>query len=75
MWGELCCRVRGILQCTMATHQILLRGAAQCHLLHAAMNLVDVVSASPLRVCPSFRAGGCAEVDVAGLEPCLSAPG
>lgn len=55
----------------MATHQILLRGASQCHLLHAAMNLVDVVSASPLRVCPSFRAGGCAEVDEAGLEPRL----
>ncbi|XP_014384767.1 PREDICTED: probable methyltransferase TARBP1 isoform X2 [Myotis brandtii] len=38
--------LRGVLQCTMATHQILLRGAAQCHLLHAAMNLVDVEEVS-----------------------------
>lgn len=30
----------------MITHQILLRGAAQCYLLQTAMNLVDVVSAS-----------------------------
>lgn len=38
--------LRGVLQCTMATHQILLRGAAQCHLLHAAMNLVDMEEVS-----------------------------
>ena len=38
--------VRDVLQCTMITHQILLRGAAQCYLLQAAMNLVDVVSLS-----------------------------
>lgn len=30
----------------MATHQILLRGAAQCCLLQAAMHLVDAVSSS-----------------------------
>ena len=33
---------RDVLQCTMMTHQILLRGAAQCYLLQTAMNLVDV---------------------------------
>ncbi|CAK6442261.1 unnamed protein product [Pipistrellus nathusii] len=38
--------LRGVLQCTMATHQILLRGAAQCHLLHAAMNLVHAEEVS-----------------------------
>lgn len=38
--------VRDVLQCTMITHQILLRGAAQCYLLRAAINLVDVVSVS-----------------------------
>ncbi|EPY78045.1 hypothetical protein CB1_001133001 [Camelus ferus] len=32
-----------VLQCTMITHQILLRGAAQCYLLQTAMNLVDVL--------------------------------
>lgn len=36
--------VRDVLQRTMITHQILLRGAAQCYLLQTAMNLVDVVS-------------------------------
>ncbi|KAB0390660.1 hypothetical protein E2I00_011779, partial [Balaenoptera physalus] len=35
--------LRDVLQCTMITHQILLRGAAQCYLLQAAMNLVDVL--------------------------------
>lgn len=35
--------IRDVLQCTMITHQILLRGAAQCYLLQTAMNLVDVV--------------------------------
>lgn len=39
-------RRRDVLQCTMATHQILLRGAAQCCLLQAAMHLVDAVSSS-----------------------------
>uniref|UniRef100_A0A7M4FGM8 TAR (HIV-1) RNA binding protein 1 n=1 Tax=Crocodylus porosus TaxID=8502 RepID=A0A7M4FGM8_CROPO len=38
--------LRDVLQCTMITHQILLRGAAQCYLLQTAMNLVDVVSAA-----------------------------
>ena len=38
------CTLRDVLQCTMVTHQILLRGAAQCYLLQTAMNLVDVVS-------------------------------
>lgn len=37
---------RDVLQCTMATHQILLRGAAQGYLLQAAVSLLDVVSAS-----------------------------
>ncbi|TKC39262.1 hypothetical protein EI555_015098, partial [Monodon monoceros] len=35
--------LRDVLQCTMITHQILLRGAAQCYLLQTAMNLVDVL--------------------------------
>lgn len=35
---------RCVLQCTMITHQILLRGAAQCYLLQTAMHLTDVVS-------------------------------
>ncbi|XP_034864370.1 probable methyltransferase TARBP1 isoform X2 [Mirounga leonina] len=35
-----------VLQCTMITHQILLRGAAQCYLLQTAMNLVDVEKVS-----------------------------
>lgn len=34
---------RDVLQCTMITHQILLRGAAQCYLLQTAMHLTDVV--------------------------------
>ncbi|XP_059755481.1 probable methyltransferase TARBP1 isoform X1 [Balaenoptera ricei] len=38
--------LRDVLQCTMITHQILLRGAAQCYLLQAAMNLVDVEKVS-----------------------------
>jgi len=38
--------VRDVLQCTMITHQILLRGAAQCYLLQTAMNLVDVEKVS-----------------------------
>uniref|UniRef100_A0A8C0HS79 tRNA (guanosine(18)-2'-O)-methyltransferase TARBP1 n=1 Tax=Buteo japonicus TaxID=224669 RepID=A0A8C0HS79_9AVES len=36
--------LRDVLQCTMITHQILLRGAAQCYLLQTAMRLTDVVS-------------------------------
>ncbi|XP_054432732.1 probable methyltransferase TARBP1 [Pteronotus mesoamericanus] len=38
--------LRDVLQCTTITHQILLRGAAQCFLLRAAMNLVDVEKVS-----------------------------
>uniref|UniRef100_A0A8D0NPQ4 tRNA (guanosine(18)-2'-O)-methyltransferase TARBP1 n=1 Tax=Sus scrofa TaxID=9823 RepID=A0A8D0NPQ4_PIG len=38
--------LRDVLQCTMITHQILLRGAAQCYLLRAAINLVDVEKVS-----------------------------
>ncbi|NXW43634.1 TARB1 methyltransferase, partial [Nyctiprogne leucopyga] len=34
--------LRDVLQCTMVTHQILLRGAAQCYLLQTAMHLTDV---------------------------------
>uniref|UniRef100_A0A8C6VHM2 tRNA (guanosine(18)-2'-O)-methyltransferase TARBP1 n=1 Tax=Naja naja TaxID=35670 RepID=A0A8C6VHM2_NAJNA len=33
--------LRNVLQCTMITHQILLRGAAQCFLLKAAIHLID----------------------------------
>lgn len=36
----------------MITHQILLRGAAQCYLLQTAMHLTDVVS---LEFCVLFR--------------------
>ncbi|XP_048361116.1 probable methyltransferase TARBP1 [Sphaerodactylus townsendi] len=36
--------LRDVLQCTMITHQILLRGAAQCYLLKAAMLLTNVFS-------------------------------
>ncbi|KAK2488544.1 hypothetical protein MC885_018597, partial [Smutsia gigantea] len=38
--------LRDVLQCTMITHQILLRGAAQCYLLRTAMNLVNVEKVS-----------------------------
>ncbi|XP_060047959.1 probable methyltransferase TARBP1 isoform X2 [Erinaceus europaeus] len=38
--------LRVVLQCTMITHQILLRGAAQCYLLQTAINLVDVEKVS-----------------------------
>ncbi|XP_006868650.1 PREDICTED: probable methyltransferase TARBP1 [Chrysochloris asiatica] len=38
--------LRDVLQCTMITHQILLRGAAQCYLLQTAMKLVDVEKVS-----------------------------
>ncbi|XP_074241435.1 putative methyltransferase TARBP1 isoform X2 [Saimiri boliviensis] len=35
--------LRDVIHCTMITHQILLRGAAQCYLLQTAMNLLDVL--------------------------------
>ncbi|KAJ7342264.1 hypothetical protein JRQ81_009978 [Phrynocephalus forsythii] len=38
--------LRDVLQCTMITHQILLRGAAQCYLLKAAMHLIDAEKVS-----------------------------
>ncbi|XP_002717373.2 probable methyltransferase TARBP1 isoform X1 [Oryctolagus cuniculus] len=38
--------LRDVIQCTMITHQILLRGAAQCYLLQTAMHLVDVEKVS-----------------------------
>ncbi|KAM9382300.1 LOW QUALITY PROTEIN: putative methyltransferase TARBP1 [Phaethornis superciliosus] len=38
--------LRDVLQCTMITHQILLRGAAQCYLLQSAMHLTDVEKVS-----------------------------
>ncbi|NXF44587.1 TARB1 methyltransferase, partial [Oceanites oceanicus] len=38
--------LRDVLQCTMITHQILLRGAAQCYLLQTAMHLTDVEKVS-----------------------------
>ncbi|XP_035519798.1 LOW QUALITY PROTEIN: probable methyltransferase TARBP1 [Morone saxatilis] len=34
--------VREVLRCTMVTHQVLLRGAAQCFLLNSALSLTDV---------------------------------
>ncbi|KAG5266487.1 hypothetical protein AALO_G00232640 [Alosa alosa] len=34
--------LREVLRCTMITHQVLLRGAAQCFLLHSALCLTDV---------------------------------
>ncbi|XP_030053983.1 tRNA (guanosine(18)-2'-O)-methyltransferase TARBP1 [Microcaecilia unicolor] len=43
VWGlEGLLALREVMQCTMITHQILLRGAAQCYLLQTAMNLADV---------------------------------
>ncbi|NXU59086.1 TARB1 methyltransferase, partial [Turnix velox] len=38
--------LRDVLQCTMITHQIVLRGAAQCYLLQTAMHLTDVEKVS-----------------------------
>uniref|UniRef100_A0A8C6X300 tRNA (guanosine(18)-2'-O)-methyltransferase TARBP1 n=1 Tax=Naja naja TaxID=35670 RepID=A0A8C6X300_NAJNA len=38
--------LRNVLQCTMITHQILLRGAAQCFLLKAAIHLIDTEKVS-----------------------------
>ncbi|XP_077879195.1 tRNA (guanosine(18)-2'-O)-methyltransferase TARBP1 isoform X1 [Ictidomys tridecemlineatus] len=38
--------LRDVLRCTMVTHQVLLRGAAQCYLLQAALRLVDVEQVS-----------------------------
>ncbi|NXY47169.1 TARB1 methyltransferase, partial [Ceuthmochares aereus] len=38
--------LRDVLQCTMITHQILLRGAAQCYLLQTAMHLTVVEKVS-----------------------------
>ncbi|XP_072292360.1 probable methyltransferase TARBP1 isoform X2 [Eucyclogobius newberryi] len=36
------CALREVLRCTMITHQVLLRGAAQCFLLNSALCLTDV---------------------------------
>ncbi|MEJ1284303.1 TAR RNA binding protein 1 [Cricetulus griseus] len=44
--SESCLYSRDVLQCTMITHQVLLRGAAQCYLLQTAMHLVDVEKVS-----------------------------
>nr|XP_048306200.1 probable methyltransferase TARBP1 [Myodes glareolus] len=44
--GEGLLALRDVLQCTMITHQVLLRGAAQCYLLQTAMRLVDVEKVS-----------------------------
>ncbi|KAM5300648.1 putative methyltransferase TARBP1 isoform 3-T4 [Glossophaga mutica] len=38
--------LRDVLQCTMATHQVLLRGAAQGYLLQTAVSLLDVEKVS-----------------------------
>ncbi|TWW78763.1 putative methyltransferase TARBP1 [Takifugu flavidus] len=38
--------LREVLRCTMITHQVLLRGAAQCFLLNSALQLTDVSSVS-----------------------------
>ncbi|XP_053316169.1 probable methyltransferase TARBP1 [Spea bombifrons] len=46
-WGvEGLLPLREVLQCTMTTHQILLRGAAQCFLLQAVMKLTHVEKVS-----------------------------
>ncbi|XP_057197829.1 probable methyltransferase TARBP1 isoform X2 [Triplophysa rosa] len=37
---------REVLRCAMITHQVLLRGASQCFLLHAALSLTDVSAVS-----------------------------
>ncbi|XP_044307342.1 probable methyltransferase TARBP1 [Varanus komodoensis] len=44
--GEGLLALREVLQCTMITHQILLRGAAQCYLLEAAIHLTDTEKVS-----------------------------
>ncbi|XP_052583489.1 probable methyltransferase TARBP1 isoform X4 [Peromyscus californicus insignis] len=44
--GEGLLALRDVLQCTMITHQVLLRGAAQCYLLQTALHLVDVEKVS-----------------------------
>ncbi|XP_059119778.1 probable methyltransferase TARBP1 [Peromyscus eremicus] len=44
--GEGLLALRDVLQCTMITHQVLLRGAAQCYLLQTAVRLVDVEKVS-----------------------------
>ncbi|XP_045556996.1 probable methyltransferase TARBP1 isoform X2 [Salmo salar] len=36
--------LREVLRCTMITHQVLLRGAAQCFLLNSTLSLTDVTS-------------------------------
>uniref|UniRef100_UPI00398EE39E probable methyltransferase TARBP1 isoform X2 n=1 Tax=Pristiophorus japonicus TaxID=55135 RepID=UPI00398EE39E len=36
--------LREVVRCTMANHQVLLRGAAQCYLLQTAMHLTNVES-------------------------------
>lgn len=47
----------------MITHQVLLRGAAQCYLLQTAMRLVDVVSVPvQMPVCKSFSGYLCTQV-------------
>ncbi|XP_019950086.2 probable methyltransferase TARBP1 [Paralichthys olivaceus] len=38
--------LREVLCCTMITHQVLLRGAAQCFLLNSALSLIDVSAVS-----------------------------
>ncbi|KAJ3610104.1 hypothetical protein NHX12_022198 [Muraenolepis orangiensis] len=38
--------LREVLQCTMVTHQVLLRGAAQCYLLNTALCLTQVSAVS-----------------------------
>ncbi|XP_063048318.1 probable methyltransferase TARBP1 [Engraulis encrasicolus] len=38
--------LREVLRCTMITHQVLLRGSAQCFLLHSALCQTDVQSVS-----------------------------
>ena len=60
---------RDVLQCTMMTHQILLRGAAQCYLLQTAMNLVDVSEpAFPLRCHHGVPAGSAGTPSLSDLN-------
>lgn len=42
-WFECVLCRREVLRSTMITHQVLLRGAAQCFLLESSLHLTDVV--------------------------------
>ncbi|CAG09449.1 unnamed protein product, partial [Tetraodon nigroviridis] len=51
--------IREVLRCTMTTHQVLLRGAAQCFLVNSVLQLTDVSSVTlddVFKVLMDFRA-------------------